>query len=386
MRSTLFFLVVALLTLGTCRSGKKALQQGDYEEAVLTAINRLKQNPNNKKARQVLDNAYEALLDYNLDRIRNLSSTTDPYRWEETAGLYGQLNDIYHEIKRTPAASDIIRSPRLFLEEAEAAAGRAAAARYDLGREALSPARAGNREAAKEAFGHFTTADAFQPGYRDAAALAREARALAVVRVRIEPIPMPTRTLDISNEFFYNKIVEFVRGNTLSPFVEFYTAREAESTGLEADQRVLLAFDDFVIGQAYIRETVEKRSRDSVVVGQVEVIEEGKKVTKDVYGSVTADVHYFQKEINSRGVLDCRIVSDRSGGVLTQQKFPGSFSWIDYWGYYNGDERALTREDRDHVRNRREVMPPPPQDLFIAFTQPIFRDVTGYLRQFYEGY
>lgn len=386
MRKTSLLFLFSLLLLGACNSGKKALQKGDYEEAVRTAVNRLRQSPNNKKARQVLNDAYDALVDYNLDRIRNLAFSSDPYRWDETVDLYAQLNDIYDEIKRSPAASDVIRSPRLFQREYEEALGKAAAARYALGAEVLPAARAGNREAAKAAFNHFIAADHYQPGYRDAAALAEEARSLAMVRVQIEPIPMPARTLDISNEFFYNKIVEYVRNNTFSPFVEFYTAAEAESARLEPDQRVMLAFDEFVIGQAYIRETVEERSRDSVVVGQVDLVESGEKVKKDVYGTVKAEVHIFRKEINSNGVLDCQVVDMRAGAVLSQQKFPGSFSWFDFWGFYNGDERALTREDKDRLRNQREVMPPPPQDLFVSFTQPIFRDVTGFLKQFYEGY
>jgi hypothetical protein len=45
------------------------------------------------------------------------------------------------------------------------------------------------------------------------------------------------------------------------------------------------------------------------------------------------------------------------------------------WGTLNGDERALTPE-QIKLCSLRDV-PPPPQDLFVAFTQPIYGQITA---------
>lgn len=370
----------------SCNSGKKALARGDYEGAVLTAVERLRRSPNNNKARQTLAEAYPQFVAYNKDRARQALKSTDPLRWEDILEFYGQLNTVYDEIRRSPAAMEVIGNPRLFTAEYEEALQKAAEAHYRLGSPLLPAARRGDREAAKEAYWHFVRAEELQPGLRDASALAEETRTLATLFVVVEPIPVPSRVLEISSTFFYNQLMTFLEQERPSPFVRFVSVDEVRARGIQPDQRIQLVFDDYVVGQAYVRETVRERTRDSVVIGQTTVIENGEKVEKDVYGTVKAEMHQFQKTIDSRGLLDCQLIALADRAVLAQEKFPGSFTWIDYWGFYRGDERALTQEDRKYLRNSREVPAPPPQDLFVEFTRPIFSELSRFLTSFYQNY
>ncbi|MDB4286350.1 hypothetical protein N9933_03525 [bacterium] len=84
--------------------------------------------------------------------------------------------------------------------------------------------------------------------------------------------------------------------------------------------------------------------------------------------------------------MDFRILDPQSRSVISQKKFPGTFIWSDRWGYFNGDERALTQQDRDCLRKDREVPSPSPQILFREFTQPIYNQVTGFVGNFYQRY
>jgi len=383
-----YLLLLAFLTasLPACNSGKKALERGDYESAVLAAVDRLRKSPNNSKARETLAEAYPRFVDYNKDQIRRALKSSTPLRWDDVVEFYRQLNEVYDEIRRSPAAMQVIGDPQLFTAEYERALSEAAEVHYRLGTDRLSAARQGDREAAKDAFWHFDRADEYQPGLRDATRLAEEARALAVMYVVVEPIPLPSRVLEVSSTFFYNQLLTYLKQERPSPFVRFLSVDEARANGIRPDQEVQLVFDDYVVGQAYVRETIRERSRDSVIVGQTTVVEDGKEVSKDVYGTVKAEMHQFQKQIDSRGLLDCRIVAPTDGAVLAQEKFPGSFTWLDYWGYYRGDERALIQEDRRYLAKSREVPPPPPQDLFVEFTKPIFQELTRFLGAFYRNY
>ena len=112
----------------------------------------------------------------------------------------------------------------------------------------------------------------------------------------------------------------------------------------------------------------------------------GEDSVVDVYGSVKAEVHQFQKEISSGGLLDFKIIDGRTGTLISQRKFPGTFVWYDKWGFYNGDERALENEDKEFIKRKRESPNPPPQDLFIEFTKPIFDQVTAFVGEFYRNY
>jgi hypothetical protein len=106
---------------------------------------------------------------------------------------------------------------------------------------------------------------------------------------------------------------------------------------------------------------------------------------RKVYGTVKATVHVFNKSLTSGGILDFKIIDAHNQRVLTQEKMPGEFVWYTEWGYFNGDERALDDYFLDVVKSK-EAYPPPPQDLFVAFTQPIFGQVTTKIRDFYNGY
>ncbi len=374
-----------LLSLGACKSTKRAYERGDYETAVINSIDRLRRAPENKKARHTLKLAYPTMVTYFQEQIAIAKQSGNPFRWEEVMLHYEVLNRAYDEIRKAPAAMAVIPAPQSFIGDYEIARSKAADARYAMGTQRLSFAQDGNREAAKEAYEHFTRTIQLRPGYKDAEDLSFEALELATVYVQIEPIPMHSRALEISNEFFESQLVEeFARGQ-ISPFIRFVFPTEGRGryANRRPDQIIRMSFDDFVVGQAYVREKVLQRRRDSVVVGTVALKNDS---TGYVYGTVQAEMHQFSKIISSSGTLDVRIIDARSGAVLSQRKFPGTFEWVDYWGYFNGDKRALQEEDQAFLAKKRESPSPPPQQLFIEFTKPIYGQTTNFVREFYRNY
>ncbi|MEZ4851959.1 MAG: hypothetical protein R3B93_25825 [Bacteroidia bacterium] len=383
MRYVFPILLSVLFVLSACKATKKAYERGDYETAIFNSIDRLQKSPNNKKARTTLAQAYPSMVDYYKDRIEDLKLSGDTYKWEKINDYYTTLNRAYAEISRVPAATRVVPNPQNFRTEQSDAEYKAAEVRYALGMKDLEKGRDGYREAAKSAYLHFKKADDYRRNFKDVRNLMEESMELAILVVVIEPIPMHSRTLALSNEFFENQMVEFIKNTQLSPFVRFVSPKDTRMMDREPDHVIQMVFDDFVVGQAYVKETVYNREKDSVIVGEVKV---GEDSTANVYGTVKAEVHQFKKEITSSGLLDFRILNARSGSVVTQQKFPGTFIWLDKWGFYNGDDRALESEDKEFMRRKRESPNPPPQDLFIEFTKPIFDQVTSFVRNHYKDY
>ena len=105
----------------------------------------------------------------------------------------------------------------------------------------------------------------------------------------------------------------------------------------------------------------------------------------DVMRTVTAQLTTYRKEVISNGRLAMEIIDGYGNGILSSKKFTGEFVWYSEWGSYNGDERALTKQQKVICKSS-EVPPPPPQDLFLEFTKPIYDQLTGNIQSYYRQF
>ncbi len=105
----------------------------------------------------------------------------------------------------------------------------------------------------------------------------------------------------------------------------------------------------------------------------------------NVYGTVKAKVFIFEKTLRSYGTMDFKVLDANTNSVVSAEKLNGEYIWQTKWGYFNGDERALTAEQLQ-IMNTREAVPPTDQDMFIGFTRPIFDQLVNKLQRFYSQY
>ena len=384
MKSPKNLLILWLLTavvFVSCNSGKKLYEQGNYYEAVMRSVERLRKSPNNKAAREALSNAYPMAVQTFKDDIQNQKQGRNAFRFTNEAYTYQKLNAMYESIQRSPAAQQVIPTPAKYYTALEDVKPLAAEEQYNAGSQQLSM---GTRENAKQAYQYFVEADKFVPGYRDVEAKMDEAYHLSLLHVITHLRPVQGRMYDLSAELFFNEVNKTLTNIEQNEFVRFYTPQEAENANLSRPDQVLeIRFEDFVVGETHTTETIEKMSRDSVKVGEVTLDRGGKR---DVYGTVTADVSIYRMEVVSRGIVNLSIGNDGTDNRnLLFQDFPGQFVWFNEWGRFNGDERALTSRQLNLCRNRR-IEPIPPQQMFVEFTKPIYQQLNGRLRNFYRNY
>lgn len=376
----LLSLIVGALMLSSCSSGKKAYEQGDYYTAVIKSVNRLRSNPNHKKSKEALKQAYPlAISTLEADASRILTSP-NPLRSKDALRIYETLNVLHNEIRRAPGALKVIPSPKNYNARINELKPKAAEEAYS---EAVKLMDRKTRETAKEAYFLFREADAIMPGYKDVQDKIEQAHFEATLKVIVQQIPVPTQ-YTLSSIFFMDKVEEYLHTQFRNnQFVRFYTPEEAKKTDLPyVDHYLDIAFDDFVVGNTHTLEKEEIVQRDSVKIGEVE-LEDGTK--KPVYGTVNAKVSRFKKQVISKGLLRMQIRDAETNAILTHKKFDGEFIWLNEWGSFNGDERALSPEHKELIKQR-EVPPPPPQDLFIEFTRPIYSQLTQALESFYSRY
>jgi len=293
-------------------------------------------------------------------------------------GKYDQIMHMYDAIRRAPGALAVIPSPYNPTEKLRQLRVKAADESYNLGVQMLNR---GSREEAKQAYYYFCEVQEWKPGHRDVVRLKDEAFYAANLKVVVDQIPVPT-VYSLSANFFQDQIESHLnRKEEGDSFVLFFTPAEADRQGIEADQYLRLAFDDFTVGNSFTEKTIEQVSRDSVKVGTVTI--GGEEV--DALNTVNATLTTWRKQVVSQGLFSMRIYDAQTNAMLSHEKFPGSFTWESRWGNFQGDERALTEEEKQMCGGS-EIPPPPPQQLFIEFTRPIYDRLIPALDRWYAKY
>ena len=57
----LLVMTLAFFAILSCTSGKKAMERGDYYQSVISAVDRLRKNPDHKKSTETLQISYPPL-------------------------------------------------------------------------------------------------------------------------------------------------------------------------------------------------------------------------------------------------------------------------------------------------------------------------------------
>ena len=377
-QSIIYFIVIAAIVFA-CTSGKKLLESGNYHDAVVKSVERLRKNPNSKKAKATLKEAYPLAKKQYLTDIDNIRASNDPFQWTKTVFTYESLNNLYEQIQRSPAALKVIPNSQNFYNKVSDARKFAATEQYDAGLRSLNN---NNREGAKRAYFHFLDANGFVKGYKDVNNKMKEAKYAATLKVVVDQVAVPSRTYRASGEQFHDNVANYLRRIENKEFVRFYSFSQAEKKGIKADQIIRMQFDDFVVGETHTFQQLKELESDSIKIGDY-TNDKGEK--KDIIGVVTAELTTNKMEVISKGLLSLQIISGRTNASIHREDFVGEFVWFNQWGNYNGDKRALNKEELRMVKNRR-INPPPPQQMFLEFTKPIHSRLTTRLRRFYDDY
>jgi len=229
MRSLLILALFIHFALSSCSSGKGALRRGDYYEAVLSSVQRLRQNPDHKKSREVLNLSYQAAVTYLETDIQNELTANAPFKWRRAVQNYGKINNLYEQIRTSPGALKIIPNPVSRFNELANAKSKAAEEVYEAGIQYMLK---NSRQDAKQAYYLFRESNQYSPGYREAIEMSNQAEFNATLRVSF------TETNNSRENFSLQPAVARVERK----FLKFYSANEALATKDPIDQNMTLAY------------------------------------------------------------------------------------------------------------------------------------------------
>jgi hypothetical protein len=375
MKKTKLILLLFTFVVISCSTGQKALQKGNYYNAITKAVERLKSDPSNTKALDVLRDGYPLTLKWSQEELDLALSSNQAFKWEKTIDIMQQVNRLSDLIRSTPAAREIIGETTTYSSELNMAYEKAAEDRYQSGLQFLAE---NTRESARNAYNSFAKADQMIPAYNDVTQKMAIAKEMATLKVIVEAITVRTKTYQLSSEFFYDQIFEYLNNQFPNQgFVNFLSPSEAEKFQVtQPDFVVQMEFYDFSVGNL-VRHVKEEEivKRDKVAIND----------TTSVTKTYRAKLKTYTDEIISNGRLSYKIVDFKQDKLMRDELVPGSFTWINNYALFVGDEKALS--DIQYNLTKTNVVPPPPnQELFIEFTRPIYDQVTTDLHNFFRRY
>ncbi|MFA5328194.1 MAG: hypothetical protein WC384_10420 [Prolixibacteraceae bacterium] len=382
MRKYFYLIVLSIFFLNSCSTGLKSLQKGNYYDAIMKAANRLSNDPDNRKASQVVRDGYPMAVSYYQEEIDRTLSGNDPFKWKQTLEIMQTVNQISDQIRRIPAARQLVPNPKTYTTELNDVQNRAAQEFYDAGTDALTR---NTRESAKQAFFYFQNADGLVRGFKDTKQKMLESKDLATLKVVVEQIPVNGK-FEYSAQFFYDNVFQMLNQNFQEKdFVHFFSPEEAENANLKYPDMVLrMGFYDFYIDRPQHFEEEKDLSKQveetyTVKISKDSTATRTRTVTKKGRIKIVTD------QVASGGLLELKTVEFRSQKIVFADKIPGSYLWKNQYGVFVGDKEVLDNELANIISNK-VAMPPAAQDMFVLFTKPIFNQLTAKLTNYFRQY
>lgn len=375
MKSKGTILILAVMLLATaCASPSRLYKQGKYYPATLAAVKKLRSKPDDAETKEILKKSYSLAVENSLRTINSLQHNPDPVKYYSIVAQYQNLCDMAEKIHSSPAAYDIIPNPTDF--SAELAAARTAGAEEYYQR-ATALLESNRVEDARLAQNYLKNANNFVAGYKDVYSLLAEAREKSVLKVLVKrPDVPPAYSLEVD---FFCEDLTMELNRLSSRTVDFFLPNYPRNMYIH--QSITLDFTSFNMAQPRERRRVERLKRDSVLTGYTNV----RGTRYPVYGTVRATYTEYTLEVAATGTLQIRIADNGTRRTVFQDKVASTHVWETKWATYQGDERALTPEQLDMCRKRREAIPQP-QYFFYEASKPMYHHAVQSISKFYRRY
>lgn len=364
-----FYVVIVLLSLlQACSSGKAALTHGNYYEAVLESVNRLRSSPDNKKAKAVLQQGYPLAVDYIESTIKNDIASDDPRKYRNAVKGYEQINYMNDQIKTSLGAMKVITQPVTRFAELKDVRPKAAEESYNEG---ITSLMKNTREESKRAYFDFKEANQYEPGYRESIEMMNQAEFNATLRVAYEEIN--------ASNINYGSLQPII--NSLSrQFLSFRPVSQRDTVPPHQQLRVI--FNGYrEDGTARITSNSETVTRE-IKTGEQKKGADGKMV--DIMAKVTAKITYYKKTKSGRGTSMLTITDVATQGVLQNETIEGRSSWQAEWATYTGDIRALSSSQQSLTKQKEAY--PNDRDLFNQAMRNLEANLERTLKNFYSQY
>jgi len=348
---SLSFIILSIAAV-SCKSASKMYEKGNYDEAVQLAAKKLQKDPKDAKLTGIIIDAYRYALNDHQSRIAAYSQSNAELKWESVYREYADLQRLHDAIVKVPSVASVV-NPEDYSAEIASAASKAADARYNRGMALMDR---GDKQSFRNAYGEFQVAIGYAPGDRDIMDKMAIAYENAATNIVVSPLQQDGgyvySSYRVGADNLDDQLVRSLQSNSGNAFVKFYSAWDARSNHIRADEILDMQLTTLNLGGFRDFKSTRRVSQEVVIK---ETVYKKDSVVKE-YGKVYADIITTKRSMNSNAQLSVTL-RDVNGGWIWSDNFSAVHNWNTEFYSYKGDTRALSAAELQLV-NRKEEMPP----------------------------
>ena len=294
MRKIIAFTTIIMLIVG-CASSLKQLQRGNYDEAIKTAVKKLRVDPANQEQIEVLDKAYLLANQQDYDRIKFLKEEGSPYNWDEIFERYSNLKNRQALVSSVLPLQlgDQVIDYEYFDFDSEIIQAKRNAADY-LWSHANELMEKGDKESYRQAYYEFKKAKKYAGNINNINQLIEEAHWKGISRVYVS---LENKTQLKLPDQFKNDLLSFGVTDFNSEWIEFHTANPNNNTYFNYFTVVNLKKIEVSPEQTQQKDSMESKE-----------IEDGWEYILDDNGNVVKDSEGNDMKVPKKTTISCTLI------------------------------------------------------------------------------
>lgn len=352
-----------LVACNTRKQVEKAVNTGNYDQAITTALDKLKTNKNKKRNDDyilMLQDAYYKASERDLNTIDHLKKDNNPETYREIFELYSDLNSRQEAIKPIlPLVINGKKIPFKFNNYSDAilnAKENVSDYMYEKGLDLLE---SDDKRSIREAYNTLDYLEHINPNYENTRELLDEAHQRGINYVLVS---INNETQQIIPERLEDDLLNFDTYG-LNKFWSVYHA--VESQDIVYDYAMQLNLKQINLSPEKISEREFLREKD-IIDGVKYKLDSAGNVAKDSLGNdikvdniirVKSLIYESVQFKSAQVIADVVYLDLQSNQILDTFTIDSGFVFEHIYARFKGDQRALNNDDRNLIRNKRIPFP-----------------------------